>query len=81
MANEMRHSTIVLSEPEIRVYLSDWKGKPVLHIRKFMDTEKYTGPTKQGVMVPLDNLLELAQSILYVYAEETGVKYEITEME
>ena len=79
--SEMRHSTTVLSEPEVRVYLSDWKGKPVLHIRKFVETEKYTGPTKQGVTIPLDNVLELAQGILYVYAEETGIKYEISEME
>ena len=81
MANEMRHSTIVLSEPEIRVYLSDWKGKPVLHIRKFMDTEKYTGPTKQGIAIPLDNVMELVGGLLEVYGRETNIQFEITEKE
>ena len=81
MASEMRHSTTVLSEPEIRVYLSDWKGKPQLHIRKFVDTEKYTGPTKQGIAIPLDNVMELVGGLLEVYGRETNIQFEITEKE
>ena len=76
---EMRHSKVVLSEPEIRVYLSDWKGKPVLHIRKFVDTESYTGPTKQGVMIPFDNVLELVEAILEVYGHVTDILLEVSE--
>ena len=77
--SEMRFTTTVLSEPEIRVYISDWKGAPVLHIRKFVDTEKYSGPTKQGVMTPIDNVMELIVGILSAYEQETGIVLEVSE--
>ncbi|MBA7528373.1 hypothetical protein ES705_20556 [subsurface metagenome] len=72
--SDMKFSTTVLSEPEIRVYVSEWEDQQKLHIRKFVETEKYTGPTKQGVAVPIDNVVELVQGILDVYADETGVR-------
>ena len=74
---EMRHTKNVLSEPNIKVYVSDWKGDPRLHVRSFVDTEKYSGPTKKGIAVPLDNVLELAQGILDVFAKETGLQFNI----
>ncbi len=72
MKGEMRHTRTVSSEPIVRVYISDWKGKPKLHIRKFAETDTYRGPTKQGIAIPMDNVLELAQGILDAYSEEIG---------
>lgn len=75
--NDFRHMTNVLSEPDIRVYMGVWRDAPVVHVRKFVDGAKYSGPTKSGVMVPLDNCLELAQGILDVYNAECGTEHRI----
>ena len=76
-SNEFKHMKEVLTAPDIRVYVSDWNGESSLHVRKFVDTQKYSGPTKQGVRVPMNNVLELVQGLLDVYAAETGETYTI----
>lgn len=41
---------------EIRFYVSKYKGKLYAHVRKFVKTEAYTGPTQAGVTMTKESL-------------------------
>lgn len=38
---------------KIIVRLTEWKSEQRVDIRKFVETERYTGYTKQGISVPV----------------------------
>ncbi|UZE92488.1 MAG: transcriptional coactivator p15/PC4 family protein [Methanosarcinales archaeon] len=44
---------------KIIVRLTEWKSEQRVDIRKFVDTERYTGYTKQGISVPVAKIDEL----------------------
>lgn len=80
MAEDFRHMQKVDTDNDVRVYASDWNGTTKIHARKFVDTPKYSGPTKQGIAVPVEDVPALVQALLDVYAEETGVRFAVAEM-
>jgi hypothetical protein len=49
---------------KIVVQKSFFKGAATLDVRTYINTEKYTGPTRKGVNIPLAKARELAQAIL-----------------
>lgn len=44
---------------KIIVRLTEWKSEKRVDIRKFVDSERYTGYTKQGISVPVAKIGEL----------------------
>jgi len=44
---------------KIIVRLTEWKSEQRVDIRKFVETERYTGYTKQGISVPVAKIGEL----------------------
>ncbi|MDD3625860.1 MAG: transcriptional coactivator p15/PC4 family protein [bacterium] len=56
--------TIKVSEgTEINFFIDQFKDVLYANIRKFASTEKYSGPTKQGIMLSHDNLKEIIKKI------------------
>jgi len=56
--------TINVSEgTEINFFIDEFKDVLYANIRKFATTEKYTGPTKQGIMLNHANLKEIIKKI------------------
>ena len=80
MLDDARHERVVKTDADIRVYVSDWQGSSQFHVRKFIDTNKYTGPTKQGVTVPVDDVPALVAALLAVFAAETGKELTVSEI-
>ncbi len=46
---------------EIRVVESDWKDTTGIDIRAYMNSQKYTGPTKKGIRIPKEKINELRE--------------------
>jgi len=44
---------------KIVVRLTEWKSEQRVDIRKFVETDRYTGYTKQGISVPVARIDEL----------------------
>ncbi|MDI6888095.1 MAG: PC4/YdbC family ssDNA-binding protein [Methanocellales archaeon] len=44
---------------KIIVRLTEWKSEQRVDIRKFVETERYTGYTKQGISMPVAKIDEL----------------------
>ena len=52
----------VTTTSEILFYLDEYKGKRFANIRKFSKSEKYTGPTKQGIKLTHEILSEVIKN-------------------
>ncbi|MCK4667928.1 hypothetical protein KAU33_14325 [Candidatus Dependentiae bacterium] len=56
--------TIEISKStELNFYVEGYKDVLYGNIRKFITTEKYTGPTKKGIMLSHENLKEIIKKI------------------
>ena len=47
----------------VYVRLDEYQGQPGVTIRKYVESEKYTGFTKQGVRIPLDKWKEFKKLV------------------
>lgn len=75
MDNYLVGSLQLESGNEIRIQVTEFKGEIRLDIRKYIDTEKYTGYTKQGISIPAEHIKALKLFIQYAieYIEENGL--------
>ncbi len=56
--------TIEMSKSiELKFYVEEFKEALYANIRKFITSEKYTGPTKKGIMLSHENLKEIIKKI------------------
>jgi hypothetical protein len=53
----------------IELTISSWKGRHNLSIRKFVDTIKYNGPTKSGLIISRNILSELLKTLVQIRSE------------
>ncbi len=53
-----------------------WKGRMLAHVRKFVDSEKYEGPTKSGVAMGGDVLMSVIDALTRLKAEAPGANKE-----
>jgi len=60
-----RSTTIIFS-------VKPWKGRPLAHVRKFVSTAKYEGPTKAGLVMAGDVLLEVIDALRRLHAAAPG---------
>lgn len=62
-------------ENKIRVGIKEWKGKKSFDVRIHVDSEGYTGFTKQGVQLPLERLYEFVVAVtrVYTHAVDNGL--------
>jgi hypothetical protein len=58
-ANKLIGEIQVTETSEILYYLDRYKGERYANVRKFSKSEKYTGPTKQGIKISYDILSEI----------------------
>lgn len=63
------------SGSEIRIQVTEFKGEIRLDIRKYIQSEKYTGYTKQGISIPAEHIKALRLFLDYAikYIEENGL--------
>lgn len=75
MDNYLTGALQLESGSEIRIQVTKFKGEIRLDIRKYIDTEKYTGYTKQGISIPAEHIKALKLFIQYAieYIEEHGL--------
>jgi len=68
---------------EIKFALSTFKGKQRADIREFVDSDTYTGPTKAGMNIPLEQWDEFYDSIqeLNIAAQEALKKAQVKPVE
>ena len=75
MDNYLAGSLQLESESEIRIQVTEFKGEIRLDIRKYIQSEKYTGYTKQGVSIPAEHIKALRLFLEYAieHIEENGL--------
>lgn len=54
---ELSSTTAIRAEPK------EYKGKHAIDIRKFVRTDKYNGPTKSGIWIPVENWTEFIEMV------------------
>lgn len=54
--------------------LSWWKGRQYAHVRKFVETSRYTGPTKSGLAMAGEIILSLVETLNRLKAEVPGAE-------
>lgn len=54
--------------------VSHWKGRQYAHIRKFVASAKYSGPTKSGLALPGDVLVRIIDELERLEAEVPGAE-------
>ncbi len=60
----MKTRTVIVNDNvEIRFYLSRYRGRCSANIRKFVKTNKYTGPTKKGIQLNRKELQGIYESL------------------
>jgi hypothetical protein len=52
--------------------MSHWKGRGYAHVRKFVSTSNYSGPTKSGLAMPGEVLVEVIEALRRLQAEVPG---------
>jgi menaquinone-dependent protoporphyrinogen IX oxidase len=63
MSDQKEIARIELNDTDrLVISTSQYRGKEYVDIRKFVESENYTGPTKQGVRFSTDLLAEVVQS-------------------
>lgn len=55
---------VITERRKIVVQKANYKGNNVLDIRTYVKTDKYTGPTKKGINIPVAKAEELVRAIL-----------------
>jgi hypothetical protein len=64
MSDQTQIARIELNDTDrLVISTNEYRGKQYVDIRKFVESESYTGPTKQGVRFSVDLLPELLQGI------------------
>ena len=58
------------AQTDIVVRIDDFAGKPGITIREFTSSERYTGFTKSGTKIPIDNLNEFIEMLKSVSEED-----------
>lgn len=53
--------------------IGSWKGRELAHIRKFLSTGRYDGPTKSGLAISGEMLLQVIAALKRLQAEVPGV--------
>ena len=53
----------------IRAALSEWKGNLYADLREFVESEKFTGPTKKGIRFHCENWAKFMELIQQLDAE------------
>ena len=51
-----------------------WKGRMLAHVRKFVESERYEGPTKSGLVMGGDVLTSVIEALTRLKAEAPGAK-------
>src|ERR1019366_881376 len=51
-----------------------WKGQMLAHVRKFVSSEKYDGPTKSGVAMRGPVLMSVIDALTQLKAESPGAQ-------
>ena len=54
--------------------LTYWKGRQYANVRKFVSSPKYSGPTKSGLALPGEMLVNLTQALEQLQAEVPGAE-------
>jgi len=54
---------------------SEYRGKEYVDIRKFVESDNYSGPTKQGIRFSVDLLPEVLEHLKQV-VEDLGLEHE-----
>jgi hypothetical protein len=67
---------IVVLQPSVRLVftISRWKGRLYAHVRKFVATGKYEGPTKAGLAMRGDVLVGVIDALQRLQAEVSAVQ-------
>lgn len=62
----------------VNIGVSEYKGQNRLDIREYVHSNKYTGPTKKGVNLPVYKIDELIKYLQEIRAEivEAGISLE-----
>lgn len=54
--------------------VSYWKGKEYANVRKYVDTSKYSGPTKSGLAMPGEILVAVIDALRRLQGEVPGIE-------
>lgn len=65
---------------EIRFYVSKYKGKLYGHIRKFVKTESYSGPTQSGVTMTKEAVDSVRQAVAPLDLKDAVTDRELTRL-
>jgi hypothetical protein len=53
--------------------IGSWKGRELAHIRKFLSIERYDGPTKSGMAMTVEVLLQVIEALIRLQTEVPGI--------
>ncbi len=77
---ELIDSLNLTESTEINFFISDYNGVKYANIRKFVKSERYTGPTQQGITLTKEQLIEVV-SALESFSGKENVEDEVDLLE